>query len=200
MIASKSIIDKQNVYLKIHGSIKKSVSGTQQCGNMYYTLLSRLEFDFCLFQVERSSTILAEISSNVGPPSSSPKTQPQTPTGTFSPCHPTTSGVVSGTLSACRPKNGITNHAVGSLAAASGTLSAYRPKNTKAQPVNPRFLQVTDQIRRGYKVLVILRGLPGSGKSYLARKIVEVSIGSNDYHNFIFSADDYFMRRGTYQV
>lgn len=59
--------------------------------------------------------------------------------------------------------------------------------------------QATEHIKQGYKVLIILRGLPGSGKSYLARKIVEISVGSRDYHNFIFSADDYFIRRGVYQ-
>lgn len=59
--------------------------------------------------------------------------------------------------------------------------------------------QTTEQIKRGYKVLVILRGLPGSGKSYLARKIVEITVGCQDHHNFIYSADDYFMRRGLYQ-
>lgn len=67
--------------------------------------------------------------------------------------------------------------------------------NSKPSQLN----QITEQINRGYKVLIILRGLPGSGKSYLARKIVEISIGSHDYHNFIFSADDFFIRRGTYQ-
>lgn len=79
----------------------------------------------------------------------------------------------------------------------------YRHTNgTTRHVLNPKqsqLNQTTDQIKRGYKVLVILRGLPGSGKSYLARKIVEISVGSHDYHNFIFSADDYFMRRGTYQ-
>lgn len=75
----------------------------------------------------------------------------------------------------------------------------HHTTNPKPSQIHPRFNDAIDQIKRGFKVLIILRGLPGSGKSYLARKIVEISIGSNHYHNFIFSADDYFMRRGNYQ-
>lgn len=65
----------------------------------------------------------------------------------------------------------------------------------------------TDQIRQiimhhnnGARIMVIMRGLPGSGKSYLARKIIEIIMGSdpNNFHNHIFSADDFFIVRGKY--
>lgn len=55
---------------------------------------------------------------------------------------------------------------------------------------------VIDQIRRGHKVLVFLRGLPGSGKSFLARRIVEIALGTQRLQDFIFSADDFFIRNG----
>ena len=42
------------------------------------------------------------------------------------------------------------------------------------------------------QIMVILRGLPGSGKSYLAKKL------KSHFHGFIASADDYFMRNGDY--
>ncbi|KAK7496517.1 hypothetical protein BaRGS_00012169 [Batillaria attramentaria] len=45
--------------------------------------------------------------------------------------------------------------------------------------------------KAGTKLMVILRGLPGSGKSYLARAIQ----GSGE----VFSADDYFIRNGLYE-
>lgn len=70
---------------------------------------------------------------------------------------------------------------------------------TTAHELSPQHTAAAEWIKQGYKVLVILRGLPGSGKSYLARKIVEITVGTQDYHKFIFSADDFFMRRGTYQ-
>lgn len=70
---------------------------------------------------------------------------------------------------------------------------------TPSGPADSQIAFITDQIKKGYKVLVILRGLPGSGKSYLARRLVENTVSSQEYHRFIFSADDYFMRRGVYQ-
>lgn len=66
----------------------------------------------------------------------------------------------------------------------------------------------TDQIRKiitfynnGSRIMIIMRGLPGSGKSYLAKLIVEKLIGPSpsNYKNHVFSSDDYFMVRGKYQ-
>lgn len=48
-------------------------------------------------------------------------------------------------------------------------------------------------IDKGYRVLVIMRGLPGSGKSYLAKEILQSTLGTNvNKSNHILSTDDYF--------
>lgn len=44
--------------------------------------------------------------------------------------------------------------------------------------------------------MVIMRGVPGSGKSYLARKIIDQTM-NGDYENHIFSSDDFFLNRRT---
>lgn len=57
-------------------------------------------------------------------------------------------------------------------------------------------------IQKGYKVLIIMRGLPGSGKSFLSKQILESTIGfDNNYKIHILSSDDYFTRNteGTYK-
>lgn len=51
--------------------------------------------------------------------------------------------------------------------------------------------QVVARIKKGEKLIVLLRGLPGSGKSTLAREL--------QYHGVILSADDYFIKNGTYE-
>ncbi|KAM3955209.1 uncharacterized protein ACR2FA_010918, partial [Aphomia sociella] len=62
----------------------------------------------------------------------------------------------------------------------------------------PKF--IVQNHNAGYRICIIMRGVPGSGKSNLARKIVESLIGSapNDFHTHVFSTDDYFYVRGTY--
>ena len=58
---------------------------------------------------------------------------------------------------------------------------------------------VLGQISKGYRVMVIMRGCPGSGKSYLAKMIVDKSYPSNpNYKQHIFSADEFFMINGVY--
>lgn len=59
--------------------------------------------------------------------------------------------------------------------------------------------RVIDIIRSGYKILILIRGLPGSGKSSLARRLVELGVDSRNYGDFIYSADDYFIRNGVYR-
>nr|CAD7263662.1 unnamed protein product [Timema shepardi] len=39
--------------------------------------------------------------------------------------------------------------------------------------------------------MVLMRGLPGSGKSHLAKLLIKRTVGG-DYRNFVFSTDDYF--------
>lgn len=58
--------------------------------------------------------------------------------------------------------------------------------------------RVVDLIQDGTKVLVIMRGLPGSGKSFLAKKILETTVGIQYYRDCIYSADDFFMQNNVY--
>ncbi|XP_068617300.1 NEDD4-binding protein 2 [Battus philenor] len=52
---------------------------------------------------------------------------------------------------------------------------------------------------KGSRILILMRGAPGSGKTYLAKQILEVTIGSlMAYNTHIFSADDYFTVNGYY--
>lgn len=61
------------------------------------------------------------------------------------------------------------------------------------------FDSVVDLINRGYRVMVLMRGAPGSGKSYLSRSLVDKTLGNGDYRNHIFSTDSFFMSNGTYR-
>lgn len=89
-------------------------------------------------------------------------------------------------------------------------------KNTGAKPKRVQLQNdkmksepsyMTDQLRKiktyhdcGYRILILMRGVSGSGKSYLARKIIDITIGSDDaiYKRHIFSTDDYFIIEGRY--
>ncbi|XP_028155121.1 NEDD4-binding protein 2 [Diabrotica virgifera virgifera] len=64
------------------------------------------------------------------------------------------------------------------------------------------FERAINNINKGYKVLVILRGTPGSGKSFLGKKILEHTVGfDRNYQFHIMSSDDYFCQnpRGNYE-
>lgn len=61
------------------------------------------------------------------------------------------------------------------------------------------FDSVVDLINRGYRVMVLMRGAPGSGKSYLSRSLVDKTLGNGDYRNHIFSTDSFFISNGTYR-
>ncbi|XP_039754845.1 uncharacterized protein LOC120629849 isoform X2 [Pararge aegeria] len=65
----------------------------------------------------------------------------------------------------------------------------------------------TDQIgkifkhhEKGSRILIIMRGLPGSGKTYLAERIIDaIYCTRNQYYStHILSTDAYFMRNGDY--
>lgn len=58
--------------------------------------------------------------------------------------------------------------------------------------------RVIDLIQEGTKVLVIMRGLPGSGKSFLSKRILETTVGMQHYRECVFSADDFFIRNNIY--
>ncbi|XP_058119333.1 uncharacterized protein LOC131290034 [Anopheles ziemanni] len=70
----------------------------------------------------------------------------------------------------------------------------------KHQPQNlpPNYQNTLDMVGNGYRVMVLMRGAPGSGKSHLARTLIDHT-SEGDYRNHIFSADDYFMVNGQYK-
>jgi chromosomal replication initiation ATPase DnaA len=72
-------------------------------------------------------------------------------------------------------------------------LSAHTEQQKQTRP-----LTVTERvqklIREGTRVMVLMRGAPGSGKSHLAMQIIRLTMGRNYNPNkFIFSTDDFFV-------
>ncbi|KAK4882405.1 hypothetical protein RN001_005724 [Aquatica leii] len=59
------------------------------------------------------------------------------------------------------------------------------------------FDRIIQHIRQESRILILMRGLPGSGKSYLAKTIVDRSVGIPDYNTFILSTDEYFYNKRT---
>lgn len=57
--------------------------------------------------------------------------------------------------------------------------------------------ETIDQINRNYRVMICMRGAPGSGKSHLARHIIDRTVNGGSYDEHIFSADDFFYDRQT---
>jgi hypothetical protein len=54
--------------------------------------------------------------------------------------------------------------------------------------------RVQELIRGGTRVMVLMRGVPGSGKSHLAVQIVRLTMGRNcNLNKFVFSTDDFFV-------
>lgn len=50
-------------------------------------------------------------------------------------------------------------------------------------------------VSKGYKVMVLMRGCPGSGKSYQATNILSQCYENPNINEFIFSADQFFMNK-----
>lgn len=67
-------------------------------------------------------------------------------------------------------------------------------KSKKSQDLE----RVVNNIRQGYKILIILRGLPGSGKSHLAVGLTDVTLGPGNNSQHILSTDDYFIQNRRY--
>lgn len=62
----------------------------------------------------------------------------------------------------------------------------------------PHLQKIANEINAGLKVMIIMRGAPGCGKSYLAREIVAATTNDETY-NHIFSTDSFFYdQRGNY--
>nr|CAD7440892.1 unnamed protein product [Timema bartmani] len=64
--------------------------------------------------------------------------------------------------------------------------------NRKGKPDAP-WQKIQNHIMTRTKIMVLMRGLPGSGKSHLAKLLIKRTVGG-DYQNFVFSTDDYFYR------
>lgn len=83
-----------------------------------------------------------------------------------------------------------------SFASLAATAPEFQPATKLSQEKSveelwpENYKKVLHQISEGYKVLVLMRGLPGSGKSFLAQSIVKHF--KFDARNHIFSADDFF--------
>uniref|UniRef100_A0A1B0B8Q0 Smr domain-containing protein n=1 Tax=Glossina palpalis gambiensis TaxID=67801 RepID=A0A1B0B8Q0_9MUSC len=56
-------------------------------------------------------------------------------------------------------------------------------------------LKIGDQINSGYRIMIIMRGAPGSGKTYLAHLLMQKympQVPEKDIRDFVLSSDDYF--------
>jgi YLP motif-containing protein 1 len=87
-------------------------------------------------------------------------------------------------------------------AAAAAPTAAPAPEAAQ-QPVVQQKVQLRSLLlrpgrhKRPPRLLLVLRGLPGSGKSHLARKIKEVEVEQGGSAPRVHSIDDYFMTVGT---
>lgn len=61
---------------------------------------------------------------------------------------------------------------------------------------HPDVSEIIRHIEHGHRILICLRGAPGSGKSYLAKSIIDRTM-HGDYDNHIFSTDDLFYDKRT---
>lgn len=59
------------------------------------------------------------------------------------------------------------------------------------------FDRVVNNVKQGQRIMILMRGMPGSGKTTLAKKIIDQGLRSRNYAYYIFSADDYFFNRRT---
>lgn len=56
---------------------------------------------------------------------------------------------------------------------------------------HPDVPEIIKHIEQNHRILICMRGAPGSGKSYLGRSIIDRTM-NGDYDNHIFSTDDFF--------
>lgn len=81
---------------------------------------------------------------------------------------------------------------------------ASKSPKKENSPFSEKLQQVGENIRKGYRIMVLMRGLPGSGKTYTAQsivnKFVELRPPFTKCGDFIFSTDDYFYNsKGVYK-
>lgn len=88
-----------------------------------------------------------------------------------------------------------------------GTKPEVHMISTPSPPRSPQrsihdatFARIKAAITRGDKILVLLRGLPGSGKTTLAKSLVAATVGG-DVASHVYSSDDFFVTlgRGVYK-
>jgi hypothetical protein len=73
-------------------------------------------------------------------------------------------------------------------------LSAHMAQQKQVTPLTTPE-RVQKLIREGTRVMVLMRGAPGSGKTHLAKEMVRLTMGKNcDLSKYIFSTDDFFDR------
>lgn len=69
-----------------------------------------------------------------------------------------------------------------------------QPRLSNAIDKHPDVADIIRHIEQNHRILICMRGAPGSGKSFLARSIIDRTM-NGDYENHIFSTDDYFYDR-----
>ncbi|ETN60319.1 hypothetical protein AND_008048 [Anopheles darlingi] len=84
-------------------------------------------------------------------------------------------------------------------AGSTGNLHAPRLQGKHPPPNLPsNFSSIIEMVSQGQRVMVLMRGAPGSGKSHLSRLLIDRT-SAGDYRNHIISADDYFLVNGVYK-
>lgn len=79
-----------------------------------------------------------------------------------------------------------------------GFSQAKAARNQNFVDKHPDLPDILRLINSNYRVLICMRGAPGSGKSYLARAIVDRTMNAN-YGDHIFTTDDFFIDARTKQ-
>ncbi|KAL7290123.1 hypothetical protein TKK_0015844 [Trichogramma kaykai] len=84
--------------------------------------------------------------------------------------------------------------------AAKKTPSLAAIKNTIKEPAyHDNIEQLIDEIKTGLKIVIIMRGIPGCGKSYLAQTLIQRTVGLQFKQDCIYSTDDFFTVQGKYK-
>uniref|UniRef100_A0A1Q3F0Z1 Smr domain-containing protein n=1 Tax=Culex tarsalis TaxID=7177 RepID=A0A1Q3F0Z1_CULTA len=116
------------------------------------------------------------------------------------PAQPTSTGAIKKTVP--QKSNGPTDFA--SFLKSGNQQFGILPQRTNAKvgrgdEFPPNFAEIVEKISKGFRVMVLMRGPPGSGKSHLSRALVDKTLGNSDYRNHVFGADDYFLVNGVYR-
>ncbi|CAK1555387.1 unnamed protein product [Leptosia nina] len=147
--------------------------------------------------LNQSANALMSISSDVSPTN-------------FGPPLPTPSGLqmnpqhqINNMTTTIAPQNGIPYAQVSQQRPPGMQLNSPSPliKESKNMSSYPEIQEIINQYNYGWRVLIIMRGPPGCGKTHLARDILQCTTGSKqkqDLDRHILSTDDFFMSRGVY--